>query len=170
MPTLPTTVEAVRDRLITVVRAIVPTVNDHDLFTDFPEREDGVLETWAEASPQKCTRVFQVRDTGDDRPPPISNHDVEEREVAFVVTIAYAQTSRLGRGARERVDAIAADKKLLERAIGAAGRANFAPPHPDACWRKESSWGEVSRTERQRGENGVDYLRIWVVMSFAFTP
>lgn len=167
MPTLPTTIDEILDRMSTVVKGVVPTVNDHDLFKPFADRDDGVFESACEAAPESCTRKFQVRELGVDRSAAVSNCDVEEREAVFIVTVAYAQTSRLGRqAARARAAAIRADKLLLERELGPCGRDNFAPPYPDACWRKETSWGEVTRTERIRGDKGVDYLVLTIAMSF----
>jgi hypothetical protein len=157
-----TTVESIRDRAIDVIEATAPSVLPSDEFRRYRNEGGADFRVWAERNPAGAWRRFQVRDTGDDEPPEVSNTDVEERRITLVVTVAYPQTSRAGKdGALDRDDAMSSDQHKIEHAIGMCGRANFAPPYPDACWRS-------GRTERVVGD-GVDFLVITQTMSFRRT-
>jgi hypothetical protein len=156
-----TTAGAIRDRIIEVIRALTPSVHTGNRFEVFRDEDEANFVEWAEAFPQGAFRRFQVRDLSTDGPPPVSNTDIEERLVTFTIAVAYPQTSRMGGdAARDRDDARTADRHLIERAIGMAGRANFSSPHPDACWRADGSGSELVT------RNGVDFLVITQTMSF----
>lgn len=161
-----TTAAEIRSRIIDVIRGLARAELASTPFVPYRNEGRGDFRQWCEENPAKALRRFQVRDTGDDQPPAVSNTDHEEREITFVALVAYPQTGRAGQqGALDRDDLMSGDQHRIEFAIGMCGRANFAPPHPDACWRAESSSGARSRTARLIGEN-VDYLEITQTMTF----
>lgn len=154
-----TTAESIRDRAIAVIEGLVARVIGTDRFVAYRNEYGADFRHAAEAYPTKAWRWFQVRDDGNDEPPAVSNTDFEERKITLVVLVAYQQNHRAGPdNALDRDDAMSADQHQIEHAIGMCGRANFAPPNPDACWRS-------GRTTRIVG-NGVDFLEITQTMSF----
>ena len=158
MTTYATTIEAIRDRMIALIVAIVPTSFAHDRFRAYLNEGGADFQKWAEDNPNGVRRRFQVRDIGDDDPPPVSNMLEEERMVTFRTLIAYPQNARDGKTqALARDDSISEDQLKLERAIGMYSRENFQPP-ADACW--------ISGTADRIKGNGVDLLEIHQVMRF----
>jgi hypothetical protein len=161
MPT--TTASAIRQRIVTVIKAVVPALDSHTPFKPYLNQQGADFRADCEQAPQGSVRRFQVRDVGDDQPPAIVNSDIEERRVTFEVIVAYPQTHRWGvDAALDRDDAMSADQHKIEHAIGLNGRENFAssvnPAYPDACWREGHTMREVG--------NGVDFLVITQTMSF----
>jgi hypothetical protein len=158
-----TTASAIRQRIVDVIKALVPTVDIEVPFKPYLNQQAADFRSDCEQAPQGALRRFQVRDTGDDQPPAIVNSDIEERRVTFEIIVAYGQGHRWGADAAlDRDDAMSADQHKIEHAIGLNGRENFAssvnPAYPDACWRE-------GRTTREVG-NGVDFLVITQTMSF----
>jgi hypothetical protein len=140
-----TTAEAIRDRIIAVIAGLVPKTVAGDIFRAYRNEGGGDFQAWAEGNATGCRRRFQVRQLRDRRAPDISNTDFEERMVTFRILVAYPQTHRDGPAAAlDRDDALDSDMMQIEHAIGMCGRANLAPPYPDACWRLEGN-GEQSR-------------------------
>jgi lysophospholipase L1-like esterase len=149
-----TTAEKIRDRLIAVIEALTPTSLSRDKFRAYRNEGDADFQSWAAQFPASGFRRFQIRDTGEDEHPEVSNEDCEERKVTFSITVAYPQTSRTGKGAAlDRDDVIQQDRRSIDRAIGMIGRANLSAPYPDACWLKDGS----SAPTRIEGD-GVDFL------------
>jgi hypothetical protein len=155
-----TTAGAIRQRIIDVIKGLAPSSDTEIPFKPYLNQGAAAFRADCEQAPQGCARRFQVRDVGIDQPPPISNTDVEEREVTYEVVIAYPQTHRWGSGAAlDRDDAMSADQHQIEHAIGMCGRANFtSPTYPDAFWRSGETIREVG--------NGVDFLVITQTMGF----
>jgi len=155
-----TTAAAIRDRIRTVIQALTPQAHRAQKFIAYRNEGGANFRRWAQQEQAGAYRRFQVRDTGDDSPPSVSNTDVEERLVTFRVTIAYPHTSRTGKdGALDRDDIMALDQHQIEHAIGMCGRASFtAPTYPDACWRS-------GRTRREIGDI-CDFLIVEQSMSF----
>lgn len=152
-----TTAEAIRDRIITVISALTPTSQAGTGFRAYRNEGDANFETWCEANPAQAFRRFQVRDTGSDGSPDVSNTDVEQRTVAYTLTVAYPQNNRTGKGAAlDRDDVMRTDRLQIEKAIGMLGQANFAAPYPSATWRFED-W-DVIRTSGA----GVDFVAVSV--------
>lgn len=161
MPT--TTEEAIRDRMITVIAALVPSSSPQDRFIAFRNDGNGSFSDWAENAPDAAFRRFQVRTLGDTKPPTVSNTDVEGVEVNFLISVAYPQNHRAGvSNTLSRDDIMRQDKDQIERAIGMTGRANFTDPFPDACWLSSSP-------VRATGET-CDYLVITQTMQLWRTP
>jgi hypothetical protein len=155
-----TTAEAIRGRIIAVVKALTPTSDSLLPFVPFDNELAGNFRKWADGNATAAHRRFQVRDIGKDQPPAISNTDVEARLVEFEITIAYPQTHRWGgENALDRDDVMSQDQHQIEHAIGAAGRANFTPDtYPDAYWRE----GETTRVIGR----ACDFLVIRQTMGF----
>ena len=160
---MPTTETAVRDRMITVIAALIPSTLPKDRFVEFRNDGDGVFSDWCENSPDGAFRRFQVITLGDTKPPIISNSDAELVEVNFLVSVAYPHNHRAGPGnAKARHSLMEQDRLQIERAIGMLGRANFTDPFPDACWL-------ASNPVRATGET-CDYLVITQTMQLWRTP
>lgn len=160
MSTLPTTADLIRDRMIDVIEQLVPTVLPGDAFVR--STNEGLADFIAEceANPSGALRRFQVRDTGDDPVPLVTNSDIDEAMVTFEIYVAYPQDERAGdKNALDRDTASSRDANAIKHAVGLWGRANFSPPYPDACWR-----GDVPRPRRIG--KGVDFLIIRQTMSF----
>ena len=89
----------------------------------------------------------------------MSNCDIEQREVTFLIIVAYPQTARTGADqALDRDDVMSADQHQIELAVGMTGRANFSGAYPDACWLSGS-------TTRTVGE-ACDFLEIRETLTF----
>lgn len=161
---IPTTPESIRDRIIAVIRDLTPDNVSGDRFVPYRNERAARFRADCEANPAGCRRRFQVRRKGGIPSAAVSNSDVEEREVTYLVTIAYPQTHRDGPdNALDRDDAIDSDMDAIEYAIGMTGRANFAAPHyPDACWREQE---EIATIE---GE-AVDFLELELTYSYQRT-
>src|SRR5690349_3072119 len=100
MATPTTTAGAIRDRIATVIEAIVPAVGPSaapdNRFKRYRNEGGADFEKWAAENPQAAFRRFQVRDDGNAEPPEVSNEDVEALRVTFHVMVAYPQNARAG--------------------------------------------------------------------------
>lgn len=154
-----TTADAIRDRAIVLVEAIAPTIAPATNFRAFRNEGSADFLAWCEANPESAFRRFQVRTSGRNLPPEVSNTDHEERIVALETIVAYPHNARAGaRQALDRDTAMDRDYDALELAIGLYSRANFSAPHPDACWFD----GEANRLVGDR----VDFLVVSNSYSF----
>lgn len=161
---MPTTAAAIRDRIYTVIEALTPLVLSNDKFRRYRDEGDGDFRAWAEANKDGNFRRFQVRSTGHDEPPAISNLDVERRFVTFEIVVAYPQTGRAGSpAATKRDDMMRSDFRQIDYAIGMCGRANFQSPHPDCTWDMGLGPAGVMETERA---DGIDFVVITNTYSF----
>jgi hypothetical protein len=151
----------IRDRIADIIAGLTPTSLSSDRFREHRNEQSNFID-YCETKPNGALRRFQVIETGADSPPETSSVYVEERLATFVITIAYPRTARYGADqALDRHDVMREDQRIIERAIGPAGRANFTDPWPNALWRG----GGVTREE---GE-GCDYLVISQDMAFVVT-
>jgi hypothetical protein len=156
-----TTATLIRDRIVTVIRALTPTYDTGVKYIPFNNELDADFRKWANENAPAADRRFQVRDTGDDETPEVTNHDVEEEFVSFDVLVAYPQTNRWGsENALDRDDVMRQDQDQIKQAIGMDGAANFASPYPDACFRPESS-----NIVRER-DGACDFIVMRCVYSF----
>jgi hypothetical protein len=155
-----TTSEAIRDRIITVIKELAPISDTALSFEPFRNELAGNFRKWADGNATAAHRRFQVRDVGKDQPPDITNTDVEARLVTFEITIAYPQTHRWGGdNTLDRDDVMSQDQHQIEHNIGASARENFTPPtYPDAYWRE----GETTRVIGR----ACDFLVIRQTMGF----
>ena len=164
VPTMnPTTLESVRDRVITVIESLAPTVLAGDRFERYQNERNADFIAWSETAAAGALRRFQVRDLGSARGPDVTDARGDGRFVILQVVVAYPQTSRTGPGnALDRDDLMRADQNQIEQAIGVNGGANFTGTLvPNAAWVDGS-------TSRVIG-NGVDYLVIRQTMRFQRT-
>lgn len=123
---MPSTAAAIRDRITTVISAIVPTFDERTQFRPSQNVARADFTAWAEQNAAGCLRRFQVRDDGTEEPPEVSNTDIDLRHITYVIRIAYPQTQRYGKDAAlDRDDVIDQDWGKLNRALGIYGRANF---------------------------------------------
>lgn len=166
LPTLAgqtTTAESIRDRIIDVIEALTPTSLSGDKFRAYRNEGAGFTD-WCESKPVGAFRRFQVLETGSDAPPETSSGVEEERTATFQVVIAYPRTARYGADqGLDRHDVMREDQRLIERAIGMHGKANFTSPFPAATWLMDGS-----ATDRQDGE-ACDYLVVTQRMLFVLT-
>lgn len=155
-----TTAEAIRDRILDVLEALVPRVLAGDRFIRYRNEHDGDFVAWAETYPTAALRRVQVRDTGDDEPPIVTGGDVELRRITIEIMVAYPQTARAGNAnALGRDDVASSDQDLIEHAVGEWGAGRFVAPHPEASWERGDATVAV-------GNNGVDFLIIRQSMLF----
>lgn len=130
-----TTIDAIRDRALDVIEALVPTMLAGDKFRRYRDEGDGNFEVWAEANPAAAFRRFQVDFDGAQFTPEVSNTDFEERPGHMTTIVAYPHDARAGtKQARDRKKLIDRDADLLEKGIGLYSRQNFSAPYPDAVW------------------------------------
>ena len=149
MATVPTTPKAIRDRIYTVIEALASLRSADDKFERYRNEGGADFRAWAESNPDACRRRFQVRRDGGIPSALVSNSDIDELFVTFIVSMAYPQTSRDGdAAAMDRDDTMDADLNAIEFAIGMCGRSNFSSSvvatYPDACWRDQ----EISDDEQ----------------------
>lgn len=157
-----TTVGAIRDRLIEVIKGLPPTSDSQLAFRPHLDELDANFRRFARQNPSGMTRMFQVMDDGSTRRPAVTNLDVEEHTIVFEIVVAYATDHRFGEdAARARRDAIRQDELAITRAAGIGGRENFTPPtYPDAYW-------VDSKTIREyRDVDAVEFLVITQTMRF----
>lgn len=164
------TADLIRDRAITVISNLTPTYLAGQKFRPSSNRHSANFIKQCEKQPNSAFRLFQVRDTGDDRSPPVTNTDFAERFVTLAVTVAYPQDyaanlAPQGKQALDRDRLVAYDQHLILYSIGfIGGRANFSsianPSYPDAVPLAE---GEI--VKRQVGA-ACDYLTIQVRYKF----
>ena len=153
-----TTADAIRDRIIAVIHALVPASLVRDRFRVYRDEAEDFIE-WAQATKAGALRRFQVVDTFDDVGAATSDTLVEERIATFEVLVAYPQTARAGGEAgRDRVRMMREDQQLIEHAIGLRGYGNFTGAYPNASWTEGAATREV--------RDGVDVLVIRQVMRF----
>jgi hypothetical protein len=121
------TIETIRDRIITLITAITPSVASGTRFRHSQDEGDGDFQELCEAQPAGAFRRFQVRNDGTTELPLYSDVLYTLEPARFVVTVAYPHDKRAGRqGARDRDDAIDSDWRKINYAIGIYGRANFS--------------------------------------------
>lgn len=121
------TQEAIRDRVYALIEALTPSSLSATKFRRYRNEAGADFDAWSEKNPSGAFRRFQVRETGDDEPPDVSNTDLEAVELELTIRIAYPQTHRYGSAnAMDRDDVINQDWKLINAAVGIYGRANFS--------------------------------------------
>ncbi len=161
---VPTTPAAIRDRIYSIVEGLTPTSSSGDAFLRHRNELGADFHAWAEANPAACRRRFQVRQDGDIPSADVSNSDHEQQIVTYHILVAYPQTHRDGPdNAMDRDDAMEADRKQIETAIGMRGRSNLAPPYPDACWRSQTV-----KIDDERGA-GVDFIDLTISYMFIYS-
>ena len=121
------TLEAIRDRVAVLITAITPTINSGDKFEQSQDERNADFQQQSEEQPLGAFRRFQVRSSGDEEPPSVSNTDQSRVEATMIVTVAYPHNKQAGPvSGRDRDDCIDSDWKLINYRIGIYGRANFS--------------------------------------------
>jgi hypothetical protein len=151
--------KAIRDRIITVVNGITPTLHAELPFVAYRDESGADFRRWARAHPQLCTRRVQARVLSDEQGD-IMNEDVEEHLATFEVIVAYAHRWRAG-ASFDRDNVMEEDRHAIEDAIGVLGAANFTPATADATWREH-----VNASDPRESDEGVDFLVIRQLMSY----
>lgn len=124
------TVEAIRDRVYTLLEAQTPTSLSSTLFRRYRNEEGARFDDWAEKNLAASFRRFQVRQIGTDELPNVSDTNTERVRMKQEIRIAYPQTHRYGgANAMDRDDVINQDWLKINRAIGIYGRTNFSGSH-----------------------------------------
>ena len=159
-----TTSKAIRERIATVVAALVPTLHAEKPFVSYLDASGADFRRWVRAHPEVCTRRFQARTVATSQGD-VSNTDVSARLATFDLIVAYAQRWRAGQSF-DRDDTMEADQILLERAIGRDGYGNFALAHPNASWLSPDASGSQTGTSFERDVGGVDFLVVRQTMRF----
>jgi hypothetical protein len=120
------TAESIRDRIYAVIEALTPTSLTADKFRRYRNEDGADFESWAEGKVTAAFRRFQVRETGDDIGPLISNTLSETVDLELSIRIAYPQTHRYGAAnGMDRDDVINQDWLKINAAVGIYGRSNF---------------------------------------------
>lgn len=158
---MPTTAATIRDHITRLIALLVPSVLERDRFVAYRNEGDGDFVAFAQAAGAGSFRRYQVRTTGQVRPPDVSNTDVEALLLDVEILVAYPQTHRGGaQNALDRDDVMASDQVQLENAVGLNGYANFNGIGGNA----PASWVNGA-TARAIGD-GVDFLVIRQTMRY----
>jgi len=121
------TAEAIRDRVYSLIESLTPTSLTADRFKRHRNELGADFDAWAEKNASGSFRRFQVRETGDDEMPLVSDTLIERVRMRLSIRIAYPATHRYGAAnAMDRDDIINQDWKLINESVGIYGRANFA--------------------------------------------
>jgi hypothetical protein len=121
------TVEAIRDRIYSVLEGLTPTSLTKDKFRRFRNEGGARFVDAMEKNPTGALRRVQVREDSDEGTPEISNTTEERIRVRYHITVAYPQTERYGKeAAMDRDDVMYEDWKKIKHAIGIDGRGNFS--------------------------------------------
>lgn len=120
-----TTVAAIRNTMITTVKALTPTSHAHRKYRH--HREDVDFRDYCERNPAAAYRLFTIRDTFAHEGPTISTMTLEELRttiecvVAYPKMEAYINDSGSRRPFLDRDDILREDIKQLRDAIGVNG-------------------------------------------------
>jgi hypothetical protein len=141
------TAEAIRDRVYAMIESLTPASLSADKFRRYRNEGAADFDEWAEGKPAAAFRRFQVRETGDDELPLVSNIGQEIIRVRFAIRMAYPQNHRYGpANGMDRDDVMNADWKLINAAVGIYGRGNFSSAHdctPLGCVKTREAGGPI---------------------------
>lgn len=146
------TVEAIRDRVYSLIEGLTPTLLSSDKFRRFRNEDGADFEEWAEKNPTATLRRFQVRQVGTDIPALVSDTTTERVTLELSLRVAYPQSHRYGdANAMDRDDVMNQDWKSINYKIGLYGRGNFSGAYD--CT-------PIGATMEMGRGNKVDYLVI----------
>jgi hypothetical protein len=141
------TIEAIRDRVYTLLESLAPTSLSSDKFRRYRNEAGANFSDWAESQPAAAFRRFQVREVGDDELPDVSDTTTERVTATLEIIVAYPQTHRTGpANAMDRDDVINQDWKSLNASVGIYGRGNFSSSHdctPLGCTKSVERVGKI---------------------------
>jgi hypothetical protein len=159
-----TTPEAIRDRLVELITAIVPTSHVRQRFE--VHREELPIRDWAEVNPASCLRRFSVRWLGPVRSPHVSGGDVELVDRDLEVVVTYPTSAR--HGLKQLADlerVIAEDAAKINQTVGTIGHATRAATTPAVTIR--SIEGSEDREDLGPAQAGVVRLNAMYYRSAA---
>ena len=140
------TAEAIRDRIMSLIEAITPTMAK-PAFLRYRNEDGADFDAWAEKNPAAALRRFQVREVGDDELPHTSSVLEERVRTRFALRVAYPQTHRYGAAnAMDRDDVMNQDWLKINAAVGIYGGANFTGSHdciPLGAIKSRESGGKI---------------------------
>jgi hypothetical protein len=117
----------IRDRILTVLESQTPTVLSGNKFLRHRAERDGRFEDWIEKNPAAALRRIDCSEVGTDDTPDVSSMTEEAVLSDFEIRVAYPQSHRYGPdNARDRMDAVNKDWKLINYCVGLYGRASFS--------------------------------------------
>lgn len=156
------TIEAIRDRISSVVEALAPATLSANKFLRHRSERDGIFTDWAEKNPTAAFRRFQARLVGGDEMPLVSNTQTETIRTVLELRVAYPQNHRYGpQNALDRDDVIEQDWSKINRAVGIYSKANFTTS-TDGSYDCTPLGGE-KEVDRSAG---IDYLVVRLTFEF----
>lgn len=155
------TVEAIRDRILTVLESLTPTSLSSDKFRRYRNEGAGDFTDWAEKSLSAAFRRIQIRNLGDDTTPETTSGIEERVRVTFEFRVAYPQNHRYGgANALDRDDVIEQDWRSINYAVCLYGRANFSSTHDCTPLPAEKSIDRASGVDFLVVRATYEYLRL----------
>ncbi len=153
------TIEAIRDRVLTLVEAITPTSDVGVRFRRYRAEAGATFDEDMNKNPTGAHRRFIVRYRGTDATPDVSNTTEERVRAVLEVHVAYPQTQRYGgANALDRDDVIEQDWLKINYAVGMYGRANFSSTNDCVPLPAEK---EIDRSSK------VDFLVVRLTVEFS---
>lgn len=127
-PTVQTsTRQLIRDRMITLIKAITPTIRSDVKFRHSLDEREADFVAQMDANPAGALRRFQVRWDRATEVPEASSELETQTYATFVIMAAYPHTAATGsEWARDRDDAIETDWHAIDQLVGIYGRGNFS--------------------------------------------
>lgn len=124
---LTSTRQLIRDRMITLIKAITPTIRSDVKFRHSLDEREADFVTQMDANPAGALRRFQVRWDRATEVPEASSELETQTYATFVIMAAYPHTAATGsEWARDRDDAIETDWHAIDQMVGIYGRGNFS--------------------------------------------
>lgn len=124
MSTPTTTVETIRDKMITVIEALTPSTESKETFRVSLDEID--FREWASKYKGAVFRRFSILDVTDYENVRVSDGLVEQIDAVLEVVVAYPKSrSKYGaNGLRDAMDLIREDMHLIDDNVGLHGGAN----------------------------------------------
>ena len=121
-----TTVEAIRDNMISLIEALTPNTRASNKFS--VDRAVHDFGEWAEEHANSCLRRFAIKDVGSYDLPEVSSHQEERLRANLTVLVAYPMKapSLAGTNAnRDLYDVIREDMHQIDSAIGHRAQGDY---------------------------------------------
>lgn len=121
-----TTLDAIRDDMVRIVRDLVPKSLNGTRFV--PEREELDFVAWADDNPQAAFRKFAIGDSFTEEIPEVFLTESWDDAIVSIL-VAYPKTLALyGQGRSSMRSVIREDRNQLKDNLGDAGYGNFVEP------------------------------------------
>lgn len=153
------TVEAIRDRVYTLLEGITPTSLSDVKFRRYRNEGGADFEDFAEKNSAAAFRRVQVREIIDDLQKPETTSAIEERvRTRLRIAIAYPQTHRYGSAnAMDRDDVINQDWLKINNVVGIYSRSNYS---------STNDCTPLGATPSRETGDRVDYLVVTMELEF----